>query len=575
MRRTKYLAAAATIGLAASTVAGCSSTQHVGGSGSGGGSSASADTPAVPALGADLKPGGTVTISNESGATWNCQFNPLTTDQQEANGFVYESLLYINPLQDTAAPTPLLATAYSWNPTDTQLTFTIRQNVKWNDGTPFSAQDVAYTFNLLKKYNSLDTFSLWSAPASGGAGLTSVTASGDTVTLDFSANASVYFYDVANMQAIVPEHIWSTIGNPSNYDDSNPVGTGPFKVGNCGADNIQYVANKSYWMPNEPHVQTIDYPAYLSNDPANNDLATGKDNWGGQYIPSINSFYLSKSSNFHIWSPPVSNVSLIPNMKQGPTANQDVRQAIAYALNRTQIAAIGEQGEEQAANQTGVITPTFNAYFNQTTLDASGMNTQNLAKATSLLQQAGYSTSHPLSLTVKNTTGYSDWDADLQVIKQELSGIGINLTIVDEASNTFTTDLDNGNFQLAYYGPPGGPTPYYELHLMLDSANMQPLGQAAEGDYGRYKNPAVDALFQQYASATSLTSQEQAIQGLAQYMTTDVPLIPVIGAVDWFQYSTQDLEGWPSASDPYAQPAPWNYPDLEQVLLHLYSKSAQ
>jgi peptide/nickel transport system substrate-binding protein len=373
----------------------------------------------------------------------------------------------------------------------------------------------------------------------------------------------------------VPQHIWQSAGNPTNYFDTKPVGTGPFTVSSCSGNNIKYTANPTYWMPNEPHVQTVNYPAYLSNDPANNDLASGKDNWGGQYIPNINNFYLSKSSNYHIWSPPVSNVSLIPNVAKGATSNVAVRQAIAYALNRTAIASIGEQGEEQAANQTGVITPTFSAYFNNSALQSSGYATQNLAKAQNLLQQAGYSPSHPLSLTVKNTTGYSDWDADLQVMKQELAGIGINLTVKDEADNTFTSDLQDGNFQLAFYGPPGGPTPYYELHQMLDSSNMAPVGQSAEGDYGRYKNPAVDQLFTQYAQATTPAAQQQAIKSLATYMVQDVPLIPVVEAVDWFQYSTQDLQGWPSASDPYAQPAPWNWPDVESVLLHLYSKSAQ
>ncbi|HEX4789626.1 MAG TPA: ABC transporter substrate-binding protein [Actinospica sp.] len=572
MRRTHLLAAGAAIGLAASAMAGCSSTQHTGGS-SAGGSGASGNT--VQALGANLKSGGTVTIANESGATWNCQFNPLTTNQQEANGFIYESLVYVNPLQDTAAPTPLLATSYTWNSTDTQLTFQIRQNVKWSDGQAFSAADVAYTFNLLKQYSAIDNFSLWSAPSAGGAGLTSVSASGDTVTMKFGSNASIFFYDVAGDTPIVPEHIWKSAGNPSNYTNTKPVGTGPFTVSNCSADNIKYTANPTYWMPNEPHVQTVNYPAYLSNDPANNDLASGRDNWGGQYIPSINSFYLSKSSNYHVWSPPVSNVSLIPNTAQGPTANLDVREAIAYALNRTQIAAIGEQGEEQAANQTGVINPTFSAYYNASALGASGYASQSLDKARTALAQAGYSTSHPLSLTVKNPTGYSDWDADLQVVKQELKGIGINLTTQDEADNTFTSDLENGNFQLAFYGPPGGPTPYYELHLMLDSANDMPVGQSAQGDYGRYKNPAVDQLFASYASATSASAQQNAIKQISTYMIKDVPLIPVVEAVDWFQYSTADLQGWPSASDPYAQPAPWNYPDLEMVLLHLYSKSAQ
>jgi peptide/nickel transport system substrate-binding protein len=569
MRRTKILAAGAAIGLAAA-VAGCSSTKHTGDAGSTG-----AGANSVPALSANLKAGGTVTIANETGATWNCQFNPLTTNQQEANGYLYESLLYINPLQPSATPTPMLATSYAWNSTDTQLTFDVRSGVKWSDGTAFSAQDVAYTFNLIKKYSALDTFALWTAPSGGGAGLTGATASGDKVTLTFSSNASVFFYDVANMVPIVPQHIWSTVGNPANYTNTKPVGTGPFVVSSCSADNIKYTANPTYWMPNEPHVQTIDYPAYLSNDPANNDLASGKANWGGQYIPSVNSFYLAKSADFHIWSPPVANVSLIPNTVSGPTANLNVRQAIAYALNRSQIAAIGEQGEEPAANQTGVVTPTFNSYLNSSALSSSGYSAQNLTKAAAALKDAGYSTSHPLSLTIKTVTGYTDWDADLQVVKQELSGIGINVTVLDEADNTFTSDLQNGSFQVIMYGPPAGPTPYYELHLMLDSANDQAIGSAAQGDYGRYKNPAVDQAFSTYASATSQAAQQQALEQVETYMINDVPLIPVVESVDWYQYSTAQLSGWPSAADQYAQPSPWTYPDVEQVLLRLYSKSAQ
>ncbi|HET9168685.1 MAG TPA: ABC transporter substrate-binding protein, partial [Actinospica sp.] len=259
----------------------------------------------------------------------------------------------------------------------------------------------------------------------------------------------------------------------------------------------------------------------------------------------------------------------------GPTANLGVRQAIAYALNRAQIAAIGEQGEEPAANQTGVVTPTFNSFLNSSLLSSSGYSSQNLTKAQAALTAAGYSTSHPLSLTVKTVTGYTDWDADLQVVKQELAGIGINLTVLDEADNTFTSDLQNGNFQVIMYGPPAGPTPYYELHLMLDSANDAAVGTAAQGDYGRYKNTAVDAAFGQYAAATTPAAQQAALQTVETAMINDVPLIPVVESVDWFQYSTADLQGFPSAADPYAQPSPWTYPDVEQVLLRLYSKAAQ
>jgi peptide/nickel transport system substrate-binding protein len=52
-------------------------------------------------------------------------------------------------------------------------------------------------------------------------------------------------------------------------------------------------------------------------------------------------------------------------------------------------------------------------------------------------------------------------------------------------------------------------------------------------------------------------------------MLSQVPLIPVVEGVDWYQYDTNGFTGWPTASDPYAQPPAWAYPDNEQVLLRL------
>ena len=55
-------------------------------------------------------------------------------------------------------------------------------------------------------------------------------------------------------------------------------------------------------------------------------------------------------------------------------------------------------------------------------------------------------------------------------------------------------------------------------------------------------------------------------------MTNDVPIIPVVEAVDWYQYDTGPFSGWPTPSNPYAQPSAYSYPDNEQVLLHLAPK---
>jgi peptide/nickel transport system substrate-binding protein len=563
MKRAKLLAVVAAIGLAATA---CSSTQHK--------SSGSGSSPAASDNGPH-KQGGTVTIANEQGQTWTCQFNPFNPAvYAESIGFVYEPLIFVDELNNQAE-TPMLATSYQWNATKTEIVFTIRDGVKWSDGQPFTADDVAYTFNVMKQVPATDLYALWSA-----AGLQSVTASGNKVTMDFKQSAQPYFYFFADQVAIVPKHVFSSgdaAAHPDTWSDPDPVGTGPFKVSPCSANNIQYVANPTYWQAGKPYVQKIEYPAYLDNGPANLDLASGKAQWGSQYIPGIKQFYLDKSADNHTWSPPVLNVSIFPNLDPShkATSTLAVRQAIAAAIDRTQIAAIGEGGEEPPANQSGVVLPTFQKYYDSSPVSAAGYDRPDAAKAATLLSSAGYSPSHPLNLTVITITGYTDWDASLAVIKQELAPIGINLTVSDLAQQTFDTKLYTGDYDLAYYGEPtGGPSPYYELREMLDSANSAPLGQSANGNYERYNNPAVDTLFNQYATADD-AGQVSIIKQVEAAMVKDVPLIPVTESVDWFQYNTSDLGGWPTADNPYAQPAAYNFPDMEQLLLHLYSKSAK
>jgi peptide/nickel transport system substrate-binding protein len=520
------------------------------------------------------KQGGTVTIANVQGQTWTCQFNPFNPAVNTVSlGFVYEPLIFVNLLKDQAE-TPMLASSYKWSDDKKSIVFTIRDGVKWNDGQPFSANDVAFTFNLMKKTPAIDLYSLWT-----GAGLQSVTASGNQVTMTFGAAAEPYFFNFANQVGIVPEHIFSTgdaAAHPDTWADPKPVGTGPFTVDPCSANNIQYVANPTYWQTGKPYIQKVQYPAYLDNGPANLDLAGGKAQWGSQFIPNIKQFYVNRSKDNHTWSPPVTNVCLFPNLDPShpATSKLAVRQAMALAIDRSQVALIGEGGQQPAANQTGVVTPTFDKYFDGAALAAAGYDKPNVDKAKQLMQSAGYSTSKPLKLSVITITGYTDWDASLAVIKQQLKPIGIDLTINDLAAQTYDAKLYNGDFDLAYYGEPGGPTPYYELRQILYSKNSAPIGKPASFNYERYNNPEVDKLFEQYPSADE-AGQVAIIKQVSAAMLRDIPIIPVTESVDWFQYNTADIQGWPTEDDPYAQPAAFNVPDVGQVLTHLWSKKAQ
>ncbi|MFF0342664.1 ABC transporter substrate-binding protein [Kribbella sp. NPDC004875] len=524
--------------------------------------------------GGEHKKGGTVTIANVGGQTWPCQFNPFNPAvNQAANGFVYEPLTFVNVLK-SGATTPMLATAFSWSPNKDSVVFTIRDGVKWSDGQPFTADDVVYTFTRMKEQPALDLYSLWT-----GAGLSSVTAAGNKVTLKFKGPAEPYFFNFANQVGIVPKHIWSTgeaATKPATWADPKPVGTGPFTVESCSGNNISYVANPNYWQPGKPYVAKVQYPAYLDNNPANLDLASGKAQWGGQYIPNIDNFYKSKSPDNNYWFPPTANVALVPNNdpSRPATSKLAVRQAIAYALDREQISKIGESGYQPAANQSGVVTPTFDKYYDKDAVAAAGYDKPNLDKAKQLLQSAGYSDSNPLKLNVITVTGYTDWDASLAVVKQQLAKVGIELTVQDLQQQSYNQKLYTGDYDLAYDSRPGGPTPYYELRALLYSKNTAPIGTQANSNYSRYKNPEVDKLLDQYASADPDT-QVKLIKQISSYMIKDVPVIPTTESVDWYQYNTKDLDGWPTQDNPYAQPAPYNIPDVGQVLTNLYSKSAQ
>ena len=516
-------------------------------------------------------PTGVLQISNESGATWTCGFSPFNPSVNTLSfGPVYEPLVFVNALQ-SGKTTPWLASSFAWSNGNKTLTFTIRKGVKFSDGSPMSAADVAFTYNMLKQNKALDLNSIWSV-------LSSVTQQGDNVVMQFKSPAVPYFYYIADQVGIVPMKIWSKIANPVNFADKNPIGTGAYTV-KCSPQLITYTASKHYYQPGEPHIGTILYPSYTSNDPANLDLATGKAQWGGQFIPSINKFYTSKSPSYHYWFPPVDNVNMFINLKDPVLSDVHVRQAMAYAIDRNKVSTVGEYGYEPASNQTGIVTPTFNSWLDQSAAAKFGNYTFNPKKAISILTADGYKkdssglmakNGKELSFSIVNVGGYSDWVASVQVIQQNLQAVGIKITPINLGGTDYTNRVLKGQFQLAYQSSQStGPSPFYELRGLLYSANTAPIGQLATTNFERYSNPAVDKLINSYGSTTSPAQQHAIVSKLEQVMLSEVPLIPVTEGVDWFQYDTSKFSGWVTEQDPYAQPAPYNAPDWGVQVLHL------
>src|SRR5204863_3960629 len=117
---------------------------------------------------------------------------------------VYEPLEFVNILKSTSPPTPMLATSSQWSNGFKTLTFTIRKGVTWSDGKPFSATDVAYTFNAMKSDKAIDSSALWTAD---GGPLTNVAAKGsDQVVFTYKSASEPFFWFVADQTPFVRAH---------------------------------------------------------------------------------------------------------------------------------------------------------------------------------------------------------------------------------------------------------------------------------------------------------------------------------------------------------------------------------
>ena len=521
--------------------------------------------------------GGTVSISDEYGVAWNCQFNPYNgSDEFGSFGPVYEELVYMDSLKN-GATTPWLATSWAWSNDDKTLTFTIRNGVKWSDGKPFSAKDVLYSFNLLKKNPALDLNSDWSV-------LSSVAAKGSNqVVFQFKTAAVPYFYYIADETPIVPEHIWSTIKEPGHLPRPDPD--------RHRAVHDVELQRRQHPVQEEPRLLAAGPPEDRDRQlPVVPLEQRGQRRPGERHRPvglAVHAEHQGllprrEPEYYHYWFEPTYNVNIYFNLKN-PLLHLAVRQAMSYAINRARSRQIGESGYEPASNQTSIVKPTFSSWYDSSQARPYGnAYAYDPAKAISDPEAAGYKrgsngifakNGKPLSFTIINNGGFSDWVAAVNVIQSDLKAVGIALT----PRQPLEHDVDcrplhrqlPAGLQL---GLGRARRPYYELRAILYSANTAPIGKSAATNWERYSNPATDALFEQYASTTSAAVQHQVVDELQKVMLADVPVIPVTEAVDWYQYDTQSIGGWVTPSDPYAQPDQYAVPDWGVVLLHLYEK---
>lgn len=518
-------------------------------------------------------------------------FNPFFNNNQGgdwgAQGLLYEELYFTNLY--TGQHTPWLATNASYNSDLTQLTFTLRSGVKWNDGQPFTSADVVFTFNLMQAHPALDQNSIWATE------LKSVSApDSNTVVFNLKAPDSTALFYIGGV-FIVPQHIWSTIsGDPAKFaNDKNPVGTGPYLLSSFNSDVITYTRNPNYWGNSAgmtPQVQTIQAIATKDNTTTITNMIQGKYDWAGVgWSPDYDTQYKAKDAQHNQdWFAASNTVMLYLNLQKAPFNNLLVRKAISAAINRSQLPQ-GVALYAKVANPTGVIIPNLNNWISS---QYQNMNFQySASQAGSYLQQAGYTkgsdgfyrdaSGKELTMSVDVVNGWSDWDQDVQYIVNDLNAAGIKATLNSQSGFTpYYNAITSGAYDAAISWTNSGPTPYYPYHDMLSSANAgDPIAKKAavgtnfEGWTLATSNglaAQTDKLLAQYkASPDGSPAQMQAIQGIEDIMVNQLPVIPLTVNVTWDEYRTANWVGWPDASNPYDVGPPYQMPDAANVILHL------
>jgi peptide/nickel transport system substrate-binding protein len=323
--------------------------------------------------------GGTVTIPIVADPTLNPWSPNAFVESVFVNRVLFDGLT--KPGKDLA-PAPDLAT--TWTPSTDGLswTFNLREGVKWSDGKPFSADDVAFTFNdvVLKK----------ELAANGAGNFSAVKAvtviDAKTVRFDLSRPFAALPSYLAYNAGLLPKHVLAADPlKTTSFNKGIPVTTGPFKVEKYTAgQNVALIRNENYYGT-RPYLDRVVFS--VVPDPNTQIAQALSGDIGIMLLDDKAAVARVKSaSNLVVASRPlVQYYWLALNQVDARFADARVRQAFVYAIDRKAIINSVEQGYGTIANTA--ISPALKAYYDPS---LESRYAQDTAKAKSLLAEAGW-----------------------------------------------------------------------------------------------------------------------------------------------------------------------------------------
>jgi peptide/nickel transport system substrate-binding protein len=520
-------------------------------------------------------PGGALTVSDgRYQAAWTRNFNPFLSDSRwPTRSGIYEPLLIFNTIKGTYET--WLSTGFRWSDANRRLAFAIRPGVKWSDGQPFTARDVAFTFELMKRYPTLDSRSVWT--------FLEGVAAPDDATVDFTfKHAYTPGLVYIGHQPIVPAHRWKDVSDPVNYANEQPVATGPFTViREFRPEMYELGRNDTYWQPGKPQIAALRLPALADNDAARQALLAGRLDWAGLFIPDIDGTFVAKDREHNrYWFPPVGNpVLLYLNTTRKPFSDPNVRKALSMALDRGEIVKVAMLGYATPADATG-ISDADARWKDPAAVKAGYWVERNLARANALLDGAHLprgtdgtrrlSDGASMKYVVDVVKGWSDWVTAVEVISRNLKDVGVETTAQSSEFSDWYERVSRGNFDVSIGWGRRGPTPYHFYRSQMSSETLKPVGEPAFENWHRFASKEVDGVLGQF-EGTDDPSERKTLNNRLQWLFVEqAPSLPLFPGPSWGEYSSARFTGFPDEKNPFARLAPFqDEPDPLLVLVAL------
>ncbi|GHF70763.1 ABC transporter substrate-binding protein [Seohaeicola zhoushanensis] len=318
--------------------------------------------------------------------------------------------------------------AESWSVSDDNLTYTfkIKSGVKWSDGEPFTAADVAFT---LEAFGSLNTYIAKSMPL-----IESVSAPDDTtfvVKLKKPLTAILDLFD-KEVFPLMPKHIYEGTDVTSNEANRAPVGLGPFRFVNWDTGRaITFERNPHYWEEGKPYIDSVVFALIPDAQQQLNALTRGEIDWvklNATQVPAAEE--ASKNGAFKV----IEIINNAPeravvdfNMRKAPFDNQKVRAALFMAIDRDRVVKDAYQG---LANKAVNAIPVQFKALHDGSIDYNKLYPYDPVAAGKLLDEAGFPMKDGKRFSAEVTyIAKPPYDAISRVIAAMWKEVGVDATL--------------------------------------------------------------------------------------------------------------------------------------------------